>query len=238
MKCIELEKEIAIKERILSITRVNDNKTNNTIKTGCTLKVLNEVFSGKCIVIDSKNLSCCGASIGFGFYDGLPNIPGGFGNFLSHGKGEGYPIGERVKCNAEIGEKMLLNQPRNVMEGYSAIQIKPYEESDNPDLVTILANPDQISALVHIFNYRKIEYDTVIMPMVSGCASIFRVPFGELKRDNPRAVIGNVDVFSRPHFEKNTFFFTVSGKDFKNMLLDADESFLVSPIWSGVKSRL
>ncbi|MEG0295161.1 MAG: DUF169 domain-containing protein [Clostridium sp.] len=229
---------LKLNNKVISVSRINDMNCSDEIKAGCTLSILNESFNGKTIVFTSEMKSCSGAIRGFGFKDGFPNVPGGFGMFLTTGAGKGCPPGERIKCSTDIAEEMLLSQPTDVMNGHTAILTKPYEDSDSADLVISLVNPDQLSALIHLFNYRKTDYDNVIMPMVSGCASVFRIPFDELKRDNPRAVVGNVDVFSRPHFEKDTFLFIVPHKDFKNMLSDADRSFLFAPIWNGVKKRL
>lgn len=229
---------LKLQNKVISVLRVNDMSCSDEIKGGCTLRVLNESFNGKTIIFTGEMKSCKGSIQGFGFEDGIPNVPGGFGLFLTTGAGKGCPPGERIKCSTDIAEKMFLSQPTDVLNDHTAVLTKPYDEGDSADLVISLVNPDQLSALVHLFNYRKTEYDNVIMPMVSGCSSLFRIPFGELKRENPRAVVGNVDVFSRPHFDKDTFLFIVPQEDFKNMLVDADESFLFAPIWDGIKKRL
>lgn len=239
MKLLDLAKELKLEDKILSITATNNSEVTSSIKSGCTLKALNlAINNGETIFISEATISCSGAKTGFGLYDGLPKIPGGFGNFIAQGAGKGFPPGERIKATPQIGEKMLLGQPQDVLSNYDFLRIKPYCEDDQADLVTSLVNADQLSALVHLFNYRKTGYDTIIAPMTSGCASIFRIPLGELKLDNPRGVIGNLDIFSRPHFDKDTFFFTVPEKDFRKMLEDADESFLIAPIWNGVRKRL
>ncbi|MCL2055622.1 MAG: DUF169 domain-containing protein [Oscillospiraceae bacterium] len=222
----------------LSIKRATIPHADAFAEKGCTLAILGRAFAGETLYFSVENLTCHGAAANFGFADGLPNVPGGFGYFISHGRGEGFPPGEKVKASPEIGEEMLLGQPRDVMGGYNAICVKPYEPGDNADTVTALVTPDRLSALIHIFCFRKTGYDDVIAPMVSGCASIFRIPFGELKRERPRAVIGNIDVFSRPHFAPDTLFFTVSGKDFEQMLEDCENSVLASHIWKGVRARL
>ena len=241
-KTIECSEDLAQALKIwlgfLSIKRVKRSRTNVFKEKGCTLELLGRAFLGETLYFSGDNVTCPGAAVNFGFKDGLPNIPGGFGHFVSHGRGEGFPPGERVKCSPEIGEKMLLGQPQDVMDGYNAIRVKRYEPEDDADTVTALVTADQLSTLIHIFCYRKAGYDNVIAPMVSGCASIFRIPLGELKREEPRAVIGNIDVFSRPHFAPETLFFTVSGRDFSQMLTDAGDSVLASKIWEGVEERL
>lgn len=235
----ELMKELNMKFPPLSI--IQSDKEIETCKerlTGCSMKILNKSINGETILVTCNNLTCGGAKSGFGFYDGLPDIPGGFGYFLSCGRGEGFPKGEKLKIDSETGIRMLENQPKNVLNQKTHIIIKPYEEGDTPCTVTFFVNPDQLSALIQLFYFRRDTYDEVIAPMSSGCASVFRIPFNEAKKEKSRAVIGNVDVFSRPHFDKNLFNFTVSFRDFQTMLQDADNCFFSSHIWKGVKSRL
>ena len=234
----ELCDELKLCHGFLSIERINMKETPSYSATGCSLSLLKKAFEGETLHLSRGNMACPGAATGMGFADGLPPIPGGFGFFISSGRGEGFPPGERVKCSPDVGERMLLQQPQGVLGEFDCICVKPYEQGAGKDIMTTLVTPDQLSALIHIFCYRKSGFDNVIAPMSSGCASVFRIPFGELRRDEPRAVIGNIDVFSRPHFAADTVFFTVSGKDFDNMLADAGESVLAAHIWKGVKSRL
>lgn len=234
--------ELCLKHKVLAITRTKadqDATQAQTVLNGCTLAALNRALAGEHIRVTPDNITCRGSYAGFGFRDGIPNIPGGFGYFLSSGRGEGFPPGERIKNSPETAEAMVRAQPQNVMDGFAAIDIRRYEDGVTPDTVTALANPDQLAALIHVFNFENPDYDNVIAPMSSGCASVFRIPFGELTRgDNARAVIGGVDVFSRPHFPADTFFFTVPGTVFQKMLDNADHSMLASHIWKGVKKRL
>lgn len=234
----QLATELKLPYGFLSIQRLQEPCESTPKGSGCSLRLLQKALEGETVFFNAADLSCRGAATGLGFSDGIPDTPGGFGHFISSGRGEGYPPGERIKCSPQLGEEMLLAQPQKVMHGYSAICVQPYGSAIASDLVTVLANLDQISALIHLFNFRKAAYDNVIAPMSSGCASVFRIPFGELETEHPRAVIGNIDVFSRPHFGANTAFFTVSGEDFAQMLADAQESVLASHIWRGIKARL
>ena len=232
-------RELRLEGRVLAITRLDDNQNASTIRRGCSLAALTRALDGEAVVFTADNMECSGACAGFGFSDELPPIPGGFGYFLSCGRGEGYPPGERVKRTPELGEQMLFGQPKDVMSGFAAIKVSPYREDRQPDTVACLVNCDQLSALIHLFGFESPAYDNVIAPMVSGCASVFRIPFGELARGaDARAVIGGVDVFSRPHFPADTLFFTVPGVAFARMLSLLDESMLASPIWRGVQRRL
>lgn len=231
--------KLALEEKGIAITRIHAPKEVKKLNPGCALASMKQAMQGERIVITMSNSGCGGSHSGFGLCDDLPNIPGGFGHFLSYGRGEGFPPGERVKVDPETAEAMLKGLPQQVNGGFDGIEYCPYEMADAPDLVSFLVNPDQLSALIHIFCFKKSAYDNVIMPMTSGCASVVRIPLGEMEKgDEARAVVGNVDIFSRPHFPKDTFFFTVPAYAFKEMLQNADESVLASPIWNGVKKRL
>ena len=234
-----LLRELKLEGKALSVILTNDEATQDRPRDGfCTLALLGRALGGETLCFDSHALSCPGAKRGFGFCDGTPKIRGGFGHFISYGAGEGFPEGERVKKTPEIGENMLGLQPRDVLGRYRYIVVKPYQKGDGRSLVSFYADPDQLSGLVQLFSYRTGEYDNVIAPLCSGCASIFRIPLGELKREKPRAVIGNIDAFSRVHFDKDKFFFTVSAKAFDQMLEDADTCFFSTGNWKGIKERL
>lgn len=238
MTSTELIATLKLDGKALSIKRLQEPAAHPAVWKGCTLNVLNHALDGETIFLSQEGLGCKGAARGFGFSDEAVSIPGGAGYFLSYGKGEGFPPGERVKCSPELGERLLDIQPRGVMDGFQSIRVKPYEDGDGADTVTFLANADQLSLLIHIFSFRKTILDEVYVPMVSGCASVFRLPFGELTKESPRAVVGNIDVFSRVHFGKESLFFTVSGKDFDTMVRDADSSVLAAHISGKVLERL
>lgn len=234
----ELMDELHLGGKVFSITRVKGGEPDGRTLRGCNLRIFNDIAPGESVLVIEGTLSCAGAAMGFGLTDELPPIPGGFAHFLAGGAGAHFPAGEQVKCSEAVALEMIGAQPKDVMRGFDAIRIKPFDDEDAPDLVTAIVNADQLSALTHLFCFRSAEYDRIIVPMSSGCASIFRIPFGEVDSGRNRAVIGNVDVFSRPHFDKHTLFFTVPGTMYRQMLDDAEASMLTAPIWRGVKSRL
>lgn len=241
LRCLQINEflnNLKLKGKVVSIILADEPVPTEAKKAFCTLSLLNYAFNGETLCFSITSKGCPGAARGMGFFDGIPQVKGGFGNFIANGCGDGYPEGERIKQSPEIAEKMLCEQPEDVLDSKQYIIIKPYELSDNAACVTFLCNCDQLSLLVHLYAYRQSSYDSVIAPMCSGCASIFRIPLGERKKENPRAVIGNIDIFSRIHFSKDTFFFTVSGQTFKQMLDDANQSFLTADKWKDVRERI
>lgn len=236
--------ELSLNGNVFSFRRLA-GVTGEPLKGGgCDMKRLAALLPGESIVLTAKNATCGGAMRGVGFSDEEPNIPGGFGEFIAHGANvPGAPHGEHIKCSPEVAIGMLAAQPANVMQGYDAVAITRLgddaeEELAKAELISFIANPDQISALIHLFGYRSPAYDNVIVPMSSGCASLFRIPFGEMLSGRGRAVVGNVDVVSRPPFPANTFFFTIPATAYRGILADAEESMLAAKFWLGVKKRL
>lgn len=231
-----IKNELKLKYPAFGISRVWADKPSDERVSGCVYKLFDKIKEP--LYIASGSIGCKGAEAGCGFYDGLPNIPGGFGNFIAQGGGEGFPPGERIKCSAELAERMMLAQPKNIMRGSNAIKIEIMEDGAQPELVLFFATPDQLSGLIHLFYYRREDYDSVVVPVCSGCAQLFRLPFGELDRGTGRAVMGNVDFFSRTHMDKELFAFTVPFSAFAQMCEDAPECCFFSPAWNGVKKRL
>jgi len=238
MEFLKFAAELGITGKVLSIRRMSGVEAYCPNKENCALLSLNYALNGETIRLSEDTVRCFGGKGGFGFYDGPMKVPGGYGHFMSYGAGEGAPPGMRLKQSPELAEQGALAAPKNVMEGNSIIEIKPFEESDTPDLVTVLSTPDQLSALNLLFHFRQVRDDVTYFPAGSGCSSIFRLPFAELRSESPRAVIGNADVSSRPGFPADTLFFTVSGEAFRQMLGDADESFLIAHAWKKLKKRM
>lgn len=239
MEVLDFLEELNLVGKAVAITRVSVLQDSEQLPSGCTLSLLKKAMDGQQIVSTLDNGGCYGGKTGFGITDDIPATPGGFGYFLSYGKGEGYPAGERIKRDPELADRFIVNQPQDVLGEHNAVCFEVYEDAQSPELVSFLVTPDQLAALVHVYNYEKIDYDNVIAPMTSGCASIVRIPLAEREKGaDARAVIGNIDIFSRPHFPADTFFFTISNESFEAMLAYADETIFASPIWKPIRKRI
>lgn len=230
--------ELKLEQHIIAATRVNVPEDQLSSIPGCMFKCLEKVFEGESFILGATSSKCPGFKVNAGFVDGLPQTPGGFGNFLSYGAGKGFPAGERLKCNPAISEEFILGLPSGVMENYNAIQLEPYQESLDPDLVICFASPDQLSALTILHGFERSSYDTAVTGCMAGCASLFKVPLGESKKENSRAVLGNMDLAERHLLDKNLISFTVSGKDFKQMLANTEQCFFHAPMWKTVRNRI
>lgn len=230
--------ELKLEQHVIAATRINVPEDQFSSIPGCMFKCFDKVFEGETFILGATSSKCPGFKVNAGFVDGLLQTPGGFGNFLSQGAGKGFPTGERLKCNPALPEEFILGLPSSVMENRNAIRLEPYQESLNPDLVICFANPDQLSALIILHNFERSAYDTTITGCMAGCASLFRVPLGESQKEESRAVIGNLDLAERHLLDKNLISFTVSGKDFKQMLANTEQCFFHAPMWKPVRTRL
>ena len=120
------------------------------------------------------------------------------------------------------------------------VVFKPLETllpGEAPEVVVFLATPDQISALTVLANYARHSSDNVIVPFGAGCHSIGIIPLNERKSDNPRGVIGLIDISARKHVEKDILSFSVPYKMFLEMENNVEESFLTMDEWLKVKAR-
>lgn len=241
MKLEQFLETLHLVGKVLSLRRLREEVPPQAVRrtAHCIMPSLRKAMAGETIVFAPEGFGCRGALSGLGFSDDLPSIPGGYGHFLSNGRGEGFRPGERLKCCPQVAEEMIHLLPKGIMEGYTALQVKPYSQEESAEVVLAFVNPDQLAALVNLFHYRKATHDSVILPATSGCASMFRVPFGELGKEAPRAVVGNLDIFSRPHFDQNLLTFALPGADFSQMLEDADTCFFLTDQWQkGIAARL
>ncbi|MDL2271332.1 DUF169 domain-containing protein [Methanobrevibacter sp. OttesenSCG-928-I08] len=232
-KCLKLE------NKILSITLSNEeDESYMDPKYSCIIQDIDKLPQNTTLKISNDNLKCPGAGCGSGFNDTTPNIPGGFGYFLSYGKGEGYIEGERIKESPEIAEEMFENQPKNVLKENKFILVKHFEESDSPTSVLMKVNPDQLSVLIYLFDFQSPDYDPVYASVSAGCASVFRMPLHEAFSASKRGVIGNLDIASRIYTDKNEVYFTVPGTEFFKMINNAGDSLLITKEWDRIRNRM
>jgi hypothetical protein len=60
----------------------------------------------------------------------------------------------------------------------------------------------------------------------------------EANAENPKCALGMFDVCARPHFLENKLTFAVPMRGFEQMVLNMDESFLITESWDSVWNRL
>ena len=108
-------------------------------------------------------------------------------------------------------------------------------KSERPDVIILLADPDQLAALVVLANYARVGNENVIIPQAAGCQSIGIYPMKEAESENPRAVIGLVDLSARVNIRKqlapNLMSFAMSYSMFEEMESSVEGSLLEMSTW-------
>jgi uncharacterized protein (DUF169 family) len=244
--CLEsvAARELKLRYPLVTVTPTNE-KPEDAYKFkengwSCMIGMFKYAVMGKTIALDRKTLRCPGGKTGAGFgnaYAGHLDIAS---SFLSTGR-PGRFEGEAYKKTPQLARNMLEFVPA-INLPYKYIVMKPLEQvktgSERPELVIFLANPDQLSALIVLANYRRTNNHSVMVSMGSACSSICLYPFNENMNEEPRAVIGLTDITARHYLDPDILSFTVPYKMFLQMEADVPGSFLCKRPWQELKKRI
>lgn len=230
---------------------------------GCAMFLLSHALNGKTVSFSLDTCHCPGAAAGMGLTTGHYNdFPGGvkaFCYFLSSGN-EGWEEGramaaklreggasqemvddffkgEGFKKNPDLALDYMKHIPQLPPKGEFVI-LEPLSKAlpdQTPEVVIMLADAVQISALVYQANYARKGLDNVRTPFGSGCQSIGILPMSEATLENPRAVLGLTDISARLYLRKllgrDLLSFSMPWSLYQEMEANADESFLVRHAW-------
>jgi hypothetical protein len=202
----------------------------------CLIGNLKRVQDGFTFVYDAQTPGCSGGKRYSGFSKQLrPH----FEYFLSYGI-PGEVEGERYKKSPELVEEYLKNHPLFEAPGRYLVfkRLDKLAQDENPFALIFFATPDVVSGLFALANYDRSDPYGVITPMGSGCASIISYPFYEANSENPKCVLGMFDVSARPCVAENKLTFAMPRRRFEQMMLNMDESFLITNSWTLVRKRL
>ena len=202
----------------------------------CLIGNLQRVQDGVSFVYDAQTPGCSGGKRYSGFSNKLrPN----FEYFLSCGI-PGELEGERYKKSPQLVKDYLKNHPPFEAPGKYLVfkRLDRLMEEEKPFAVIFFAAPDVLSGLFALANYDRADPYGVVTPMGSGCASIINYPYQELQSENPRCILGMFDVSARPCVPGDKLTFTIPMQRFEQMVLNMDESFLITKSWDLVRKRL
>jgi uncharacterized protein (DUF169 family) len=233
-----------------------------TGKWGCVAWLLAGAFKGRTGVVDKHTYGCLGGGTGLGFGNCYETWPGGiarFYEFLSTGNPRWSASGEtlteaeaalRARCLEDLlhGEGYMKTPElvRRFVENLPITRIstryvvfKPLShislESERPESVTFLVDPDRLSALVVLANYGRGDSENVIIPFGAGCQTVGIFTYREARLNPPRAVVGLTDLSVREHFGKqfgrNVLTFSIPFAMFEEMEANVAGSFLERPTW-------
>ncbi len=232
---------------------------------GCIMVLFAQAAAkGRWAAFDRDNFGCFGGGVGLGFGKQYERFPLGgkeaFKYFLSsglEGKGkeelvekacslgrkeliENFLKGERYKKSPELVEDFLDELPTmEVPANYVVFKpLKDMNEGEDAVVVVLVADPDQLSALVALANFDRRGVDNVFTPMGAGCHQIGIYPFNEIQKEKPRAVIGLTDISARKNvlhlLGSDVFTFAVPYRRFMEMEANVDESFLKRSTWESL----
>lgn len=206
----------------------------------CTIGMFMRAARGDTVALDRKTVRCPGGKTGVGFGNAYARHLDTVSHFLSTGK-PGKFEGEAYKKTPLLARTMIEFIPAIDLP-FKYIILKPLQQLDPhkemPELVVFLANPDQLSALIVLANYGRSNNHSVIVSMGSACSSICLYPFNEIPSDEPRAIIGLIDITARHYLDPDILSFTVPYKMFLQMEGDIPGSFLEKKPWRELKKRI
>ncbi|UCZ55703.1 DUF169 domain-containing protein [Desulfurispirillum indicum] len=229
-------------------------------RRGCILSLIAASAKGRVSALDHESFGCPGGGVGMGYGNQYENFPGGidcFARFLSSGN-KGYPKGEAVASALEgkapqhfiheyLNGEGYIKTPELVEDfmgrlGFMDIGkvtvFKPLdrvEPGEEPVVVTIFCNADQLSALVVLCNSFQEGIDNVMSPFGAGCQSMGLLAYHQLAAERPKAIIGLFDITARNTLKgslgENLLSFSVPYSLFVRMEEEADGSFLARKPW-------
>ncbi len=194
----------------------------------CIFSQLAPVRRGRTRAFNKDNLGCFGSFLPFGFDTILCDD---VKNYMCNI--------ERVKKSYEHVENTYKHRSFVKASGKYLIfkRWDMLEQHDNPQVVIFSASPDIIAGLHGLANFDAQTPHGVIVPFCTACDAIVGVPMSELQTDDPRAVIGSMDPSARIYFKPGIMTFAIPWPKFLRMLENMEESFLITPGWTKVKSR-
>jgi len=231
---------------------------------GCVMSMLAASAKGKTAAFDRETAGCLGGEMGLGFGNAYERWPGGVGcfyNFLSTGNEgdseamksfekmrghvskeglENFLLGERYVKTPALTKLFVQQLPAMDIPAQFVV-FKPLREIDpvkqEPVVIVFVANPDQLSALVTLYNYET-EADrmsNIIVPTGAGCHQIGIIPFREAQSENPRGVVGLTDLSARKNvmhsLGRDALTFTICWRMFLQMEANVEGSFLTRRNW-------
>lgn len=194
----------------------------------CIFSQIAPVKQGDSLAFNKENLGCFGSYLPFGFDTELSDDVTGYVCNV-----------ERVMKSPIHLKSMYKHRPIQEAPGKYLVfkRFDKLEENDNPSLVFFRDNQDVITGLHGLANYDAMSPYEVIAPYGTGCDSVVGFPMSELKSENPRAVLGPLDVSVRKVFKPNILTFSAPWPRFLRILENMEESFLYTDTWTKLKKR-
>lgn len=238
-------------------------------KGGCVMPYIARVIAeGQVAVFDRDTCPCTGSVTGLGFGSKYEeSLPGGietYSAFFSHGMEsaknpdqykaviEKLPPHERPKF--EKGTRFFRNHDRahrwmtedmpvfDFPEHYVIFKrLSTAADGEIPQSVTFTVNALELSALVTLDGSLRDGVNYTMTPQNSACQMLGAQVFRQAESEEPRAVIGLLDIASRIFVRKwipdEYLTYTVPWKLFLSLEEEAKTGVFQSPIWQDLQKK-
>ena len=150
--------------------------------------------------------------------------------------------GERFKKNPELVRAFIDALPINYIptKFVAFVPLGNIEPATKqPESVTFLVTPDQLSALTVLANYDRPGLENVAIPYAAGCQVIGIFSYQEARSVHPRCAVGLTDLSARQCLRaqvgKDVVSFTIPFQRFLEMEANIEGSFLEQEPWVSLK---
>ena len=213
----------------------------------CVVPFLVDASNGKIVSLDEKSCNCPGGATGCCFGNGyerlMPNIhrmlAQGFGEDATPDMPEHLKEGERFFCTDELALNWLNSLPFS-QKAEPRIVFAPlsrWEEVGTPDMVFVLANPDQISAFVTLLGLHNGRGNNTIAPFGGACYSILYAA-EQMYKEDPMAIMGMFDLPQRSEELAGLLSMTFTRQIWESLHRDLEKSCLTTKAWRDIEERL
>jgi hypothetical protein len=204
---------------------------------GCIASLIFSAAKGKTVAIDSESTGYPCSAFYLGYQDWIFQ---GIEYFLSSSP---VPIGR--ECERFVHSPSLAKEyvESFVPEEHtkSAYVFKPvtlFAEDESPETVIFFANPDQLSALVFLIQYKHpLDFGRVVTGFASACMAMATIPLQYARKGESKAFWGLHDIAVRPSMPKDLMTISMPYKIFEEICSVADESFLNTENWASLLAR-
>jgi len=216
---------------------------------------------GKIAVFDRQTYGCPGARAGLGFGCDYGNKMGGYDTFAAFfSKGlEDAKDKEKYQeiannANPHVGKKLILGERFHTSrekaynwitkelpiydfpEKYVILKpLKDVKEDEVPQSIIFNVNPIQLTALMTLAGSIREGINDTVTPQGAACQMIGAYVFKEAESENPRGVLGMIDLAARKNIRgvipDDILTYAVPWKLFIQLEEEAKEGIFKSPLW-------
>lgn len=223
------------------------------------------VTRGKTVVFDRDTYGCPGACAGLGFGTAYDKALGGletFSSFFAKGLEDAVDkkaytamadkVNPHVRRKLMEGERLYCSKERALTwitqdlpvhdfpEAYRVIKpLAELTEGETPDSVIFTVNPIQLSALMTLTGSIRDGVNDTVTPQGGACQMLGAYVYKEAESDDPRAVLGMIDLAARINVRKilpdHVLTYAVPWKLFLALEKEAEEGIFKSPLWTDLQ---